>query len=397
MGSTLGSIYNTVSYALHLHTEALVQLQEQAATGSRINRPSDDPSAGYRVLGLDSQVRSLENYMNNLSEVTDTLEISLTVIGDMTSAFLKVKRDLTQIASGIYGQDARERAAEEVNEILEQIVFLANSKHMNQYLFGGSDTASAPYVVERTDGEITRVTYQGSDESLNIEVAAGVQSSAFYIGDDIFRSNDRSTPGFLGDTGAEAGTGTSSINGYVWLEITEPVAGTYRLSIDGGSSYVDVAVPPGSDNTMVTHADTGKVLYVDTTGITSTGVELVNVAGTHDIFNSLITIRDILKNERGFADTKVIELMNSAASSLEEISNLLMRSSVTIGSKIGFLEDLKESVKNIKYNTEDETVRLQEADIAQIAIDIARREVLYQMSLAVAGRLMSMSLLDFIE
>ena len=74
-----------------------------------------------------------------------------------------------------------------------------------------------------------------------------------------------------------------------------------------------------------------------------------------------------------------------------------MRSSVTIGSKIGFLEDLKESVKNIKYNTEDETVRLQEADIAQIAIDIARREVLYQMSLAVAGRLMSMSLLDFIE
>jgi len=397
MGSTLGSIYNTVSYALHLHTEALVQLQEQAATGSRINRPSDDPSAGYRVLGLDSQVRSLENYMNNLSEVTDTLEISLTVIGDMTSAFLKVKRDLTQITGGIYGQDARERAAEEVNEILEQIVFLANSRHMNRYLFGGSDTASAPYVVERTDGEIARVTYQGSDESLNIEVAAGVQSSAFYIGDDIFRSNDRSTPGFLGDTGAEAGTGTSSINGYVWLEITEPVAGTYRLSIDGGSSYVDVAVPPGSDNTIVTHADTGGVLYVDTTGITSTGVELVNVSGTHDIFNSLITIRDILKNERGFSDTKVIELINNAASSLDEISNLLTQSSVTIGSKIGFLDDLKESVRNIKYNNEDEMARLQEADIAQIAIDIARREVLYQMSLVVAGKLMSMSLLDFIR
>ncbi|GAH71037.1 unnamed protein product, partial [marine sediment metagenome] len=132
-------------------------------------------------------------------------------------------------------------------------------------------------------------------------------------------------------------------------------------------------------------------------GITNTGVELVNVSGTHDIFNSLITIRDILKNERGFADTKVIELMNSAASSLEEISNLLTQSSVTIGLKIGFLDDLKESVRNIKYNNEDEIARLQEADIAQIAIDISRREVLYQMSLVVAGRLMSMSLLDFIK
>lgn len=201
----------------------------------------------------------------------------------------------------------------------------------------------------------------------------------------------------MGDTGAEAGTGTSSINGYVWLEITEPVAGTYRLSIDGGSSYVDVAVPPGSDNTTVTSDDTGEVLYVNTTGITNTGVELVNGAGTHDIFNSLITIRDILKNERGFSDTKVIELINNSANSLEEISNLLTQSFVTIGSKIGFLDDLKESVRNIKYNNEDEIARLQEADIAQIAIDISRREVLYQMSLAVAGKLMSMSLLDFIK
>jgi flagellin-like hook-associated protein FlgL len=53
-------------------------------------------------------------------------------------------------------------------------------------------------------------------------------------------------------------------------------------------------------------------------------------------------------------------------------------------------------MKNIQYNTEDETTRLQEADISQIAIDLSRREVLYQMSLSVAAKLMSMSLLDYI-
>ncbi|GAG40756.1 unnamed protein product, partial [marine sediment metagenome] len=46
--------------------------------------------------------------------------------------------------------------------------------------------------------------------------------------------------------------------------------------------------------------------------------------------------------------------------------------------------------------TEDEATRLQQADIAQIAIDLSRREVLYQMSLAVAAKLMSLSLLDYI-
>ena len=51
----------------------------------------------------------------------------------------------------------------------------------------------------------------------------------------------------------------------------------------------------------------------------------------------------------------------------------------------------------MQFDTKDETTRLQEADIAQISIDLSRREVLYQMSLSVAGKLMSTSLLDFIR
>jgi flagellin-like hook-associated protein FlgL len=82
--------------------------------------------------------------------------------------------------------------------------------------------------------------------------------------------------------------------------------------------------------------------------------------------------------------------------SLGEINELLVQAEVSVGSKISFLDDLKESLTNLSYNAEDETTRLQEADIAQIAIDLSRREVLYEMSLSIAGKLMSMSLLDYI-
>ncbi len=68
-----------------------------------------------------------------------------------------------------------------------------------------------------------------------------------------------------------------------------------------------------------------------------------------------------------------------------------------MGARIGFLEQLKNSAENMKFGTQDETMMLQEADIAQIAIDISRQEILYQMSLSVAGSLMSLSLLDFIR
>jgi flagellar hook-associated protein 3 FlgL len=394
MSGTLNNIYNNVNYALHLHGEAMTRLQEQASTGSRINRVSDDPSAAYRVLGLNIQERSLENYADNLSEVVSLLDLSSTAIEEIASALTETQVRLTQIANGIYSEEARERAAAGINDILEQIVSLANTKHMGQYLFGGGNTASAPYLAERTNGEITTVTYQGSYENRNIEVAPGVRSSALYVGDDVFRSDARGELIFLGDSGAKAGTGTSTVRGDTWLTVTGS-AGNYNLSIDDGLTTFNTN---GTDtNLAVTNSTTGEILYVDTTGITGATVDLVRAPGTYDIFNTLVSIRDMLQNEKELSGAQVRELQDSALISLEEIRGLIVQAEVSVGSRVGFLENLKDSLKNLKYDAEDETTRLLEADIAEIAIDLSRRQLLYQMSLSVAGKLMSLSLLDFLR
>jgi len=395
MSGSLNNIYNNVSFALQLHTEAMARLQEQASTGARINRASDDPSAAYQVLGFNSQERSLANYIDNVAGAVGTLDISSSIIQDMLSQCTKVRTNVTQISAGIYDEATRKMTAEGINEILEQVLQLANTRHGDQYLFGGGDTGSAPYVATRdSNGDITGVTYQGSFEDRDIEVAPGTQSSIFYIGDSIFRSNDRGDPEFILDnTGTAAGTGTSSVSGHTWLTVTGS-AGNYDLSIDDGLTTFNT---DGTDtNLAVTHSTTGEVLYVDTTNISSTGVDLVAVSGTHNVFDVLIATRDLLENEKGFSDAQLQELLNSSLSSLEEISNLLVQTEVRIGFKIGFLDDLKDSLQDLKYNSEDEATRLQEADIAQVAIDLSRREVLYQMSLSIAARIMSMSLLDFL-
>ncbi len=394
MSGTLGSIHNNVNYALHLNSEAMTVLQEQASTGSRVNRTSDDPSTAYRVLGLNSQVKTLKNYKDRLSDASGLLELSSTVIQDMVSSLRDVKGNLTQITNGIYDEASRERAAEGVKHALEHLVLLANSEHTGRYLFGGEDSTSAPYVAHRTNGEITRVSYQGSDSDRSIEVAPNVESSAFYVGDDIFRSDDRSTPVFEGNTGAGAGTGTSSVRGSTWLTVTG-TAGNYDLSIDDGATTVNT---DGTDtNLAVTSSTTEEVLYVDTTSITGAGVELVRVPGTYDIFTSLIGIRDILNNEKNLPEDQVRNMLANSIASLDEMTELLVRAEVSIGSRIGFLEDLNETVKDVEFNAEDESTRLVEADIAQIAIDLSRREVLYQMSLSVAAKVLSVSLLDFIR
>ncbi|UCF17723.1 MAG: hypothetical protein JSW59_09720, partial [Phycisphaerales bacterium] len=125
MSGTLGIGYNDVDYALNLNTGAMAVLQEQASTGSRVNRTSDEPSTAYRILGLNSQIKSLQNYEDHLFDTTGLLELSSTIIEDMASSFTDVKGNLTQISSGIYGEEARKRAAGGVNDALEHLILLA--------------------------------------------------------------------------------------------------------------------------------------------------------------------------------------------------------------------------------------------------------------------------------
>ena len=319
MSGALNNIYNNVSYALYLHSVEMARLQEQTTTGSRINRPSDDPSCSYRVVTLNSQQKSLENYINNISESIGTLELSSTVIQDIESALTETKVRLTQIMGGIYHEETRERVAEGINDLLEQVVSLVNTKHMGQYLFGGNNTKSAPYLAERTNGEIVRVTYQGSLENREIEVASGIKSSAFHIGYDIFHSDDRREPVFLGDTGAKAGSGTSNLQGDTWLTVTGS-AGNYTLSIDDGLNTFNT---DGTDTNLAVTDSTGKILYVDTTEINGTGVELVSTPGTYDIFNTLVSIRDMLNNERELSDGQLKKLQDNSLIALEEVNELI--------------------------------------------------------------------------
>ena len=394
MGGSLTSIYDSVSYALNLHTKAITNLQEQASTGNRVNRGSDSPSEAYRILGLNTQDRLLDGYQESITELIGSLEISSTIIEDMSSELADTRTLLTQIVGGIQDSEGQKRIAEKINSTLEQVVSLANTKHASQYLFGGNDTGTAPYAVERVGGYITSVTYQGSDEARRIDVASSVNIEGCHVGDDVFRTDERQTPEFAGTTGAKAGTGTSNVQGDVWLMV-EHDGTNYRVSIDDGATFVTVPAG-GLANQAVTDSRTGRVLYVDTTGINATGQELVRVPGTYDLFGTLIGIRDTLLNDRGLSYQELLDTVDRAVAGVEEVRNRLTQADVSTGSKIGFLTTLNSTLEDMQFDTQDEVTRLQEADIAQIAIDLSRREVLYEMSLNVVGKLMSTSLLDFI-
>ncbi len=395
-----GSIQNThrnVTYALALHSRDLARLQEQVSTGSRVNRISDDPSVAAQLLSLESQKQSLIHYQDGLTDIVNTMEMATTILESMTAELRSTQEVLTQIAGGIHGQSNRDRIADSIDDRLEQTLLLANTQNGNRYLFSGAKTSTQPFVATRdNNNEITAVTYQGSQEQRRVEVAAGVKTAVYWVGNDVFRGSQRKTAEFvLDNTGATIGSGTSGVRGDVWLEVTANGA-SYDLSIDGGATKTSVAAAGDITNIPVTNAQ-GEVLYVNASNITTTGTDVISFPGSYDMFETLISIRDILRNEKGLPDHQLNEVLQGAIDWTGEVSELLLQTQVRVGSRTAYLENLNQTLDDMEFNIVEEKTQLGDADIAQLAVDLARRSILYEMSLNVAGKLMSISLLDFLR
>ena len=398
MAISLGVMFNNVNFALASNSNALARLQEQAATGQRIVRVSDDPFASYHILNLDSQNRSFTNYSSNIANVVDMLDVSSSTILNIQQNINNARTTITQIGTGTFSDEGgyRSIASQSIDDILEQIVSLANSKYLNQYMFGGTNTATAPYTVERADnGEISSVSYQGAESSRVVEVAPNVRARTMAVGSDIFQNSNYGQPIFYGTTGVKTGTGSSNVTGDSWLKVDND--GTnYKLSIDDGATWTVVPLG-GEENTMVTDSRTGKILYVDTRTITSTGTEPVRMPGTYDVFNTLITIRDLLRNTNDLPAQKLEEMRTLMVSSLEEVNLELSRSLTTVGGQINTLSDLKLTLDDLGSKAQEQSDIISQADIAQISVELSRHELLYQMSMQVASKLLSLNFLDFIR
>jgi len=395
MSYSLDAIYKMSSWAISANSSKLATLQQKAATGLQILRVSEDPASANIILSLQSEARTKDQYLETLDETISILDLSASVIQSISAELSRARESLTATLSGTTSAQLRSTLAADINNALEQLIALCNTERMGQYLFGGTSSGTPPYGVERdSDGLITRVFYQGSTEEQKVEVVKDMAMSALLVGDELFGGGVPQTAVFYGATGAAAGTGNHSVRGDVFLTVEETPGG-YRLSIDGGASWVEV---DGSEtNVPVIHTETGKVLYIDATAITQAGTEPIQMTDTYDMFSMLVGARDLLQNQHNIPENQLIAMLNNATNEMKTVDARVVRAFPIVGGRLQSLTNLRDSIYEMKGNTDDDISRLYDADVTQVAIDLARYSVLYEMSLNVASKMFQMSLLDFLS
>lgn len=178
---TQNMISNNMMRNLNNSMGKMDKLQEQASSGRKISRPSDDPVVATRGMFYRSSIMENEQFQRNVNEAKAWMDASDGALDEITTAMHRVKELVVQ-SGGTLPQDGLEAIASEIDELREHIGSLANQSLGGKYIFAGTDTNHPPFDVASGD-----FVNQNSND-IRLEVTKGIYLPINVKGTEIFTS-----------------------------------------------------------------------------------------------------------------------------------------------------------------------------------------------------------------
>ena len=172
------SIYDSVRYNLGSISEELNKANEIATTGKSINNLSDDPVGLTQSLNIRSALSNIEQMGRNISYGNSWLTASESALTNVQNIISDTKALCLQMASATIGADQRASAAISVQNMLDEIVSLANTDVSGNYIFAGSKTDTIPF--DQAGG------YNGDSNAFAIKISKNSTMEIGSAGDEVF-------------------------------------------------------------------------------------------------------------------------------------------------------------------------------------------------------------------
>lgn len=225
--NTLRNISNSYS--------KLAKLDEQIATGKKINRPSDDPVAAMLGMSYRTDLNRIEQYQKNIGEVQNWVDSTDDALDNVGKALEKIRELTVQASNGTLEEDQRKYIAEEIKQLKEQIINVGDTQIGGKYIFGGSKTNVKP----STD-------FSKTDGIIEVEVFAGIKFPLNVKGSEIF-------PGLVGTPAVPGPPPIDATNGMIQDLIDSLEGGADEATIGAHLTKIDEQV----DNVLKVRANIG--------------------------------------------------------------------------------------------------------------------------------------------
>jgi flagellar hook-associated protein 3 FlgL len=171
---------------------ALSRAQLQISTGKRILSPRDDPPAAAHALNLRTAITQVEQYQVNADQATARLELEEASLSGVDDILPRVLELALQGMNDTYTPEARQAIADELRQLNDELMALANTKDSNgEYIFAGYNADAIPFS-NPADGVFA---YSGDMGTRKIQISATRQIQDRENGYDVFMNIETSTGG----------------------------------------------------------------------------------------------------------------------------------------------------------------------------------------------------------
>jgi flagellar hook-associated protein 3 FlgL len=187
MRVTFGTSQRIAEEGIARAADRMAQFQRQVATGLRVERPSDDPSAAATSIVERGAQASYEQYI----QTSDSAESRLRVVDSVLSDIIDKLSAARAVVLGVQGSTAtdsqREASAQELQSLREAVLEDLNTAFRGTYVFGGAAGTALPF---QKDAGGTVQPYAGSTAEVEVDIDRGRSIAIAFDGSAIAQGTD---------------------------------------------------------------------------------------------------------------------------------------------------------------------------------------------------------------
>ncbi|MDD2558055.1 MAG: flagellar hook-associated protein FlgL [Desulfuromonadaceae bacterium] len=447
MKSTLSTTYRSLNSEMSRLTGRLEDLRNQAATGKKLIKPSDDPSAIRPVLSARSQIRATDRFITSLANAGDRLSNQDSYLDEVENLMVQAKEVTLYAINGSLSDQDLHTLADDIKHIKTMMLGAANAQVGGQYIFGGYKEDALPFV---RDGEV--MAYAGDSNIKRLEASPGEYVQTNLPGNELFLGQtDLDGDGVMQTTGYDLFSMLTDLERSIRGEAGQVYNGnevlptpTIGYADSASNNYtpvlMDGGAPPSQildnngDSVPLVHAgkpismqlvlkDNGDRMtiaeYSQKYAITvndiggsdismSTAPMYLHANGDIPAFNTAGT--PILAYTANDGTPAAISLLNSDDSPLQlrtvpDLQTMLTdleNGADQVRSKRGLMGNNAARLENSKFHLEGVRIdlrqilsRYEDVDILHILTEIVNTETAFEGALKVTGQVSRLSILDY--
>lgn len=175
MRITQSMIQDTTLRNIEANQERVSQLQSQITSGSRITKPSDDPTGSSRALSFQESIDATDQYLANIDQATSWVNTTDSALSTVNEVLQRARELAVQAANGTLSSSDRSAIDAEVVQLQQHTLSVAQAKYGTSYLFAGTKTEQSGYV--QAQPSTVAGAYQGNAQNVVREISPGVQMS----------------------------------------------------------------------------------------------------------------------------------------------------------------------------------------------------------------------------